>query len=235
MVNRRTRNFNSGRTCLALTLLELLAVLAILGVLAALLFPILSSALKRGREAESVANLRTLIQGVHTFAAENDGRYPWRGLFNGPTDPGNGVWWWWPDLASGSPYRHGFSQFGEAVGTGLTSSFVFSCPSVPKADLNKFANSTVNYGMNTSLWGSPAVPGGQKLLQVVRPSNFVVFADSYSTAIWPGVPMDRLGDWKTGGKMDAAFLDGHIERIDRSVLAGSSAARNKYLTPAGNP
>ncbi len=53
------------------TLVELLVVIAIIGILAAMLFPLLSTAVARGRQSICIANLKQITQGVTMYATDN--------------------------------------------------------------------------------------------------------------------------------------------------------------------
>ena len=66
----------STNTIRAFTLIELLAVIAIIAILAALLFPLASSMIKKGRQASVTNSLRTLGVGINLYAAEHDGALP---------------------------------------------------------------------------------------------------------------------------------------------------------------
>jgi prepilin-type N-terminal cleavage/methylation domain-containing protein len=76
---------------MAFTLVELLVVIAIVAVLAALLFPAVSSAVRKGNEVDAAQDLRSLYAGTMLYAAENNGEMffcmdsggplGWRGLW----------------------------------------------------------------------------------------------------------------------------------------------------------
>ncbi len=84
----------------AFTLVELLVVIGIIAVLIGVLLPVLAGVAQRGRDLKCQANLRSALQLVMTYAAENKGSLPYGYYFNrgfshsAPFDwdemPGNG-------------------------------------------------------------------------------------------------------------------------------------------------
>jgi len=58
------------------TLIELLVVIAIIAILAAMLFPVISAAKERARQATCLSNLRQLMMAVREYCDENDGNMP---------------------------------------------------------------------------------------------------------------------------------------------------------------
>ncbi|MBC2603648.1 type II secretion system protein [Puniceicoccus vermicola] len=70
----KTPTSNSYR---AFTLVELLTVMAILGVLAAILVPVVSKIRVNAERTECASNIRQIGLAIHQFASENEGRLPY--------------------------------------------------------------------------------------------------------------------------------------------------------------
>jgi prepilin-type N-terminal cleavage/methylation domain-containing protein/prepilin-type processing-associated H-X9-DG protein len=71
------------------TLVELLVVIAILAVLAAILFPVMSRARAKARDAVCVSNLKQLTLMMDMYLQDNDELFPWQSNTNQITD-----WWY---------------------------------------------------------------------------------------------------------------------------------------------
>lgn len=70
-------SFGRDQASHAFTLIELLAVISITAVLAALLFPVVTGAQDKGREAACISNLRELAGACVLFSVDNDGKFPY--------------------------------------------------------------------------------------------------------------------------------------------------------------
>ncbi len=58
------------------TLIELLVVISIIALLIAILLPALASARKSAQQSQSLSNLKQIVTGSSTYAADNDGAHP---------------------------------------------------------------------------------------------------------------------------------------------------------------
>lgn len=58
------------------TLIELLVVIGVIGVLIAILLPALNMARRAARTMQCAANLRSILQGMHLYASQNEGYFP---------------------------------------------------------------------------------------------------------------------------------------------------------------
>lgn len=66
----------SRQTTLHFTLIELLLVIALVVLLAGLLLPLLNASRKRARVVRTVVELRSIMQGVELYSAENNEEPP---------------------------------------------------------------------------------------------------------------------------------------------------------------
>src|SRR4051812_34020285 len=82
-----TRIFSHARTRQAFTLVELLVVIAIIAILAAIIFPVVTSAINRSHQATSANNLRQWYVGIRAATSDRDNRLPSSGFNNGNFDP----------------------------------------------------------------------------------------------------------------------------------------------------
>jgi prepilin-type N-terminal cleavage/methylation domain-containing protein len=77
---------STRRRIRAFTLVELLVVIGIIAVLIGVLLPVLAGVSARGRDIKCQANLRSIMQALYGYAAENKGSYPWGFVFNRSND-----------------------------------------------------------------------------------------------------------------------------------------------------
>src|SRR5688572_2268912 len=83
----------------AFTLVELLVVIGIIAVLIGVLLPVLAGVSARGRDIKCQANLRSIMQALYGYAAENKGSYPYGFYWNKSLTSGN--WGEAPDNVDG--------------------------------------------------------------------------------------------------------------------------------------
>lgn len=72
--------FNHSKS--AFTLIEMLAVVAIIAILASFMMPALTTAMKRAKSGHCKANLRQLMTGLESYAADNRGYWPPERVFD---------------------------------------------------------------------------------------------------------------------------------------------------------
>jgi prepilin-type N-terminal cleavage/methylation domain-containing protein/prepilin-type processing-associated H-X9-DG protein len=92
------------------TLVELLVVIGIIAVLVGVLLPVLAGVASRGRDIKCQANLRSTLQLVFTYAAENKGSLPYGWYYN-RSDPVN-----WNDLAGDGRLTTCFALLSKLAG-----------------------------------------------------------------------------------------------------------------------
>ncbi len=220
----------------AFTLVELLVVVAIIGLLAALAFPALSEARRRGQVAVSIQNLRGLANANIAYAADNGAYVPaddrknlirWCGKRTSPSKP------WDPAQGLLAPYM---GRDGR----------VRVCPlfASEKKSSSTFEEGSGGYGYNASYIGG--LPGGaydkatglripERPANVPRPARTVMFTttalarnDGVQEYPYCEPPYWDFGDgpsgfrptpsvhFRAGGKAIAAWCDGHasLEAMD---------------------
>src|ERR1700722_6233830 len=97
----------------AFTLIEFLLVTAIIAILAAIIFPVLSAAKKRGWTIQCVSNLRQVGVGMKIFADENSELYP---------ESGGNISWGGTDATTGK------ASWMEQIYSNVQNTNVYNCP-----------------------------------------------------------------------------------------------------------
>lgn len=221
------------------TLIELLTVIAIIGILAAILIPVVSSVRATARAAACQSNMRQVSIAASAFALENNGRalplYTLRGYFpeidaRNTVTNGAGVFAW-PEILM--PY--------------LTEGEVFSCAELTENAVEGnggISSDRQPLGIGMNFYpergvGMLNVPlGNCRLLDSIEdPTRIVYFADAgggqfdngpmgsrrdepgYGSVFFRG--NTKGGDSvmpRHGGRINAAFIDGHVERVDPEAI-----------------
>jgi prepilin-type N-terminal cleavage/methylation domain-containing protein len=88
---RETRNGKSGRSA-AFTLIELLVVLVVIGILVGLTVPAIQKALKQGRQAASLSNIRQIGMSMLLYASDNGNFLPPRTTVAPPAGEPSNKW-----------------------------------------------------------------------------------------------------------------------------------------------
>jgi prepilin-type N-terminal cleavage/methylation domain-containing protein/prepilin-type processing-associated H-X9-DG protein len=203
------------------TLIELLTVIAVIGILAAILIPVVGKVRAQARDAQSASNLRQLAQSVRLYADDNKGR-----LVSGITPTWNGNWIMllWPyGGGTGHPYSQGHQKDRVFFGPGWDSSPAYDATDTWKQ----------GYAMN----GEPGMPEDWRtnwdiganytarffLDRITHPSRRLLFLESAEWHLSSGNVRNGSGadtrppaaDFARngGGSLNAAFFDGHVERI----------------------
>lgn len=195
----------------AFTLIELLVVVFIIGLLAALLLPVFLQAPSTARRTACASNLRQLVDAIHAYAEDYDGRLPY--------------------ACSGDEYqRGGRPSIREAVSPYAPGDGVWRCPS----DIGEtFPYGPIGYrkptppfyarsiGPFTSYaypgWGSPYhSPRGEPRAVAGLPLS-AIRKPLATSLVWEARPWHgryRLdeGYLSSPALYNVAYCDGHIER-----------------------
>lgn len=218
------------------TLIELLTVIAIIGILAAILIPVVSAVREKAKAGACQSNMRQVGLASSMFAFENNGRtlplYTLRTFFpeidaRNTVTNGAGVFAW-PEILM--PYVSG----GEDV---------FSCAALTENAIHGnggISSQRQPLGIGMNFFPERGVGmlnvsiGNCRLLDSMEdPTRTVYFADAGGGQFANG-PFDARRDEpgygsvffrgntsggdsvmpRHGGKINAAFVDGHVEQVD---------------------
>lgn len=198
----------------AFSLVELMVVIAVAGILAVILTATFQKVWESSLNTKCVNRLRTTASAVHMFVSENNGVF--RSWARGNANTGSYVW-------------------GKSlVDGGLVSKETLRCPAgADKYPLNDGAWYHNTYGFNMiDANGDPMQPQGSgqdyqlRFASVAKPSGHIMLADSATLAfITPEVRSETFRvninkstdgvQLRHHGRINAAFMDGHIEALDR--------------------
>jgi len=222
----------------AFTLIELLVVMAVIALLVGMLLPALGAARESGRAVVCASNLRQLVAAVDLYADAEAGFYPpgaagiaennlqrWHGSRTNVNEP------FTPEGGSLTPY----------IGDNNSSTIIRACPSFIDVldNPDAFERGCGGYGYNNAYVGTQRkrTEGDRWILITDRsgaarhlfshPARTVAFTDSafagenlieYSFSEprfhpdYPGVRLDPSQHFRHQGKLNAAWLDGHVSR-----------------------
>lgn len=232
--HRRPRPF--GRRG-GVTLIELLVVLGIVTVLTALLLPAVALARRAAAQAQCAGNLRQWAMAVNLYAQENDNWLPRRGQGKMPTQT---ITWpddWFNDLPRylGQPSYRELALSNRMPQVGNHN--VWICPELEGLP-NVFGN-LFGYAMNMALSVRNA-PQPDRIDKVGPASTLVFMADGpagYCSTVpfesTPNAPAPFNPVPRHGGRVNIAFLDGHVSAYDGRYV-GCNIAGNPVHPDACN-
>jgi prepilin-type N-terminal cleavage/methylation domain-containing protein/prepilin-type processing-associated H-X9-DG protein len=223
------------------TLIELLTVIAIIGVLTAIIIPVVGRVRESGRAAKCTSNLRTLATTLLLAAQDNRGVFPWG--FSDASNASHRPWMYEVGQKYNLTWISGAGAIGRRNhevyncpttgrdGGGTTFSATNPCYGAN--------NTVVGDSRETS---RPQVFRPRNLNSIREPSRLILVSDTSSTndvmaggfllngldfattgfpAAFDTIPSLRpgprhpppSGSSYAGGAFNAAFVDGHVERI----------------------
>lgn len=203
----------------AFTLIEILVVVAIIAILAAMLFPALSGALRSGKQATSVSNLRQWGSAFHASWTERDGEMPSDG--SGATSMTSEEAWF-----NRMPPKMGIPALKDS-GTdmpkfGKKSVWVNpGAPTIPATGIPFW------YGYNDYL--SSAAEPNLRFTRVVHPSKTALLVEKRPDADAAGNPNNIEGYYGAKDPRDqeatcnVLFVDGHVAAVTRKVFTAPEA------------
>lgn len=223
------RRFTSPSTS-GFTLIELLVVISIIAILIALAIPALTRAQESGRAAQDSNSLRQIVTGTLAYSMERDGAIP--------HDPS------WPLHVSRYLEGGGVADDEEDQVPGNWRIFVsaFDNRAITPGNL------PCSFGMNANIRAE-----GDLEHPDISPSSAILFAPSMddsttvsfsgmggsnveiTTGQAPGGSYQRRRDG-TGGRITAAFVDGHVERMrfDTYNSDDGAAGQRRWATNLGD-
>lgn len=200
------------------TLVELSVVIGVIVILVGLLTPVVALARRAAGQAQCASNLRQWAIAVNIYVAENDGWLPRRGQGKMPTETLS----WYDDWFNALPPLLGQRAYRDLVSSGqmphVGDNGIWICP-----QLDGSANSHGNlfgYAMNMALSVRNArLP--HRIGKVGPASTMVFLADGpagYCSTIpfvsTPAAPAPFNPVARHNGKVNIAFLDGHVGAYD---------------------
>ncbi|MEN6358096.1 MAG: prepilin-type N-terminal cleavage/methylation domain-containing protein [Armatimonadota bacterium] len=193
------------------TLIELLVVIAIIAILAAILFPVITNAKEKGRQAQCCSNMKQLVVGVRMYCDDNNGYMPF--CFPNEHD-------WAGATVCAQPSQWHVDQ--SPVFQYVRNARIFKCPSDSRT------NYPLSYSMNpsiASLYGStrrklePATAGrASRIVMLVQEKSN---NDSYCSW-WDPDHSDDFSKVHLDGT-NVGWVDGHVKFETEKYLNSEKA------------
>jgi prepilin-type processing-associated H-X9-DG protein/prepilin-type N-terminal cleavage/methylation domain-containing protein len=211
-----------GFTPSGFTLVELMAVIGIVAVLLAILVPAVSVARAAAGQAQCASNLRQWAIAVNAYAEQNGNWLPRRGQGKMPTQQLN----WYDDWFNELPPFLAQKTYQTLVQGGkmpqTTDNSIWICPEFSGAP-NGYGN-LFGYSMNMALSVREA-PLPDRIDKIGEAATMVFMADGpagYCSTVpfvsTPSAPAPFNPVPRHNGKVNIAFLDGHVSAYDARYL-----------------
>ena len=231
------------RTRAGFTLIELLVVIAIIALLIGILLPVLGEARRTARQMKCAANLRMLMTAAEAYA-DQDRRESYPAIKDGSQQDwrGNRTVWFSYNRFREALQLPLWEKDGDPWPAWFREDQV--CPDAPLApDENNPGRANVSraYGMNGTFYANlPDSPWSRiPAWRTYRPrvlfasasalffdaTDWVIYAgaagrwDIHGEAYqWPEDPIVNITARRHGDGANAAFFDGHVERLDKQQV-----------------
>ena len=221
MLLHHHRAMSMAKNTGAFTLMELLVVIAIIVIVVALLFPALTLAREKGRQAVCLSNAKQIAVASMLYAGDHHENMCGERMGVGtgigwppPPKPNSGLVWTWRFALL--PYTTGSSSNNTVR--------LWTCPTMPPtwdASLEEVDNEVKSsYGIaEDTFWGTYSLVGVHfvPVSSIRRPAQMILMGDSR----WPGPGITArflnwdyawMGFWHTR-RCDYAFWDGHVQAL----------------------
>jgi prepilin-type processing-associated H-X9-DG protein len=213
---------------------------AIIATLAALLFPAINSSIARAKSAQCASNLQQLGLAFTLYSTENNNTLP-PSYVIGSNGPDNN--WWYPisKYTGATPMVYNWITAPNSV-MACSMRPPFHCPTVKNPDPAIGANAWVSYKMNyqfrlQTTGNNLLVTTGVSRSRIPSPSKVLLLAEGRQTPEFWDYQITDIPyglQYPHGGKLNALFLDGHVESFTQAALMNGTTWADMANHPFDN-
>lgn len=220
MIHRTSRGF---------TLTEVAVAVAIIALLAVLLIPAMKQGLASAKAAKCQGNLRNISQAFNQYAGDNGNRLPPSWI--GGNNDFNNSWWYYLAIYLGKSQP---TSWGDITRLCDPNNGPLGCPETnPNAP--GYVLPWMSYKMSRNFRTTSAP--GVSVLSITHPAKTLLVSEgrghpdfSSSLAVSGASSSQNQTQglvYPHGGRVNALFVDGHVERLDPKAMA--DIWNNAYL------